>query len=209
MSSTASIVFLFAAFIWKWAEQGQLRYWLIAAFLSFSLASYWAWYKNRPDLRFALDRICLEYESVQPGVADGLLVWDVTLSMSVVNTDKKENAIREYELAVRCQDGRELSLGPDRTSNASIVYWSDAAQPDDSRLAQGRLKYAQVRFRFPDRTEDLSLNLKSATFHVRISDVYGVVHKLKGRLPPDTGTRNLLQIELQERFDRQPAWHGM
>jgi len=65
MSSTASILFLVLGFLLNWQEKAQLRYWLTAAFVSYCLASYLAWYRNRPDLKMEARGVLLA-EDLQP-----------------------------------------------------------------------------------------------------------------------------------------------
>lgn len=64
MSSTASILFLVIAFVWKLAEQGQLRYWLIAAFTCFFVSAFWAWRQQYRENQIGRDVGSLAFEGL-------------------------------------------------------------------------------------------------------------------------------------------------
>lgn len=60
MSTGAALLFLALGFIWNFAQGGQLRYWLIAAFVCFVIASFSAWFRIRPDLRLEVEGVSLD-----------------------------------------------------------------------------------------------------------------------------------------------------
>jgi len=186
MSSTASIVFLIAAFIWKWAEQGQLRYWLIAAFASFAIASYLAWLRVRPDLRIEIQGISLDRGMTLEEIRDLTSIY-VTVRLYLMNTHHADNSIRNYRLTVyldkqRRVEGRPVSAAGLTLKGANKDF-VDLDEHKYSVLKQGWSNApGWVRFRVPKTEKAAIVNRQ---FTVGVTDAYNVEHKVKGEIPQD------------------------
>lgn len=178
MSSTASVIFLVVGFIWKLKENGQLRYWLGAAFVCYAIASFLAWFRIRPDLRIEIKEIFLESGLGRPGVLeDGVTYFDVIMEIGLFNRHSKNNAIKAFEATVYL-------------SNGKLTKKINMEQDEDTPiLKQGRPMPASIPFRFRDVSPDLSLDVRGLRYMLRITDVYDIDYKLKGRLPQEIRMR--------------------
>jgi hypothetical protein len=182
MSSTFAVAFLIGGFVWKWAERGQIRYWLIAAFLCYVIAAFWAWYRIRPDLSIEIQEVFMN-GGYNPH-KDKTLISNATFIVYMVNMREPHNAIKKYELEVRAA-GAKLR-GKIEPTTRLVRESTGEGLPDlnttrDHILEQGHPRLGWIRFAF-DR-DNVYDNMKEARFVITITDVYGVEHKRKGRLP--------------------------
>jgi hypothetical protein len=107
MSGTASIVFLVIGFIFKLADLGQLRYWLVASFVCFIVAAYLAWHRQYRE-----NRIGREIGSI---AFDGLLLSgfqrqgrtghvQLTVSISNLHARLARYTIKDYRCVLGGQE---------------------------------------------------------------------------------------------------------
>jgi hypothetical protein len=185
MSSTASVVFLAAGFIWNLTAGGQLRYWLCAAFVCYVIASFRLWYRLRPVLRLEIRSILLESDWTKPSVlADGVTFFDVGIDLDVVNTQAADNVLRVAEMVVHADNRKALE------HEARVEFSHNM-----SILKQGCPTRVHVDFRFPDDSLDLSLDIRGWKYVLRIIDAYEVEHQVDGTLPGKL--RNESQVKLR------------
>lgn len=173
MSSTASVVFLIAGFIWNLTVGRQLGYWLCAALVCYAIASFRLWFRLRPVLRLEIKNLLLESDwSKSRALEDGVNFFDVAVDLDVVNTHVPDNALRVAEMTVFADKRKGVK------HKARIEF-----SHNTSTLKQGFLTRAHIDFRFPDHSLDLSLNIRGWKYVLRIIDVYDVEHRVTGRLP--------------------------
>ncbi len=60
MSDLFSLVFTVIATYVHLTNPSQAKYWAVAAIASYILASYWVWYKHRPDLKVELHGVSFD-----------------------------------------------------------------------------------------------------------------------------------------------------
>lgn len=100
VSGIASVLFLVLGFVLELGDLTQFRYWVVAAFICYAIAAFWAWYRNQPDLTIRTERVFLDRN------IEGLRVISstfpapqfVTIVLYQSNTRKADNAIDSYNL---------------------------------------------------------------------------------------------------------------
>lgn len=183
VSGIASIVFLVLGFIFKLSDVTQFRYWAIAAFLCYAIASYWAWYKNRPDLGIEQMEVFLS-QSISDEGGIQLVSYDVTMLLMLINRHKVDNAIRGYDLKV-IREGNPSQGWPKSTLGTVIANvgkgFPDLRSTASYILKQGHPRYGWVAFRYSQVGKDFDLSF--CDYVLTVTDVLGGEYKIKGELP--------------------------
>jgi hypothetical protein len=108
MSSSASLVFLLLGLSLNLTQGFQRRYWLIASFTCYVIASFMAWFRIRPDLSVEIQSV-----STQPfsfGWSDlEQLRSLVIIKLYVVNTRPANNSIKQYRFVIKSTDKEFVS----------------------------------------------------------------------------------------------------
>jgi hypothetical protein len=195
MSSTASVIFIIIALIFKLTDVGQARYWIGAAFACYAIASFRVWYKTRPDLKAELQEIFLG-SGVTPFEKLHVKHY-LTIVLFLVNTRSEKNAIKDYELVVEVDGQNQVGQCVDTTNlllESTRQGLTNLDELRQSTLEQGQPKDVWTRFAF-----DLSHDVKDKNFILTITDVYDVSYKIKGKTPPiysdDIIMKNLIPDE--------------
>jgi hypothetical protein len=181
MSSTFSVAFLVGAFIWKWAEKGQLRYWLVASFICYFIAAFNAWYKIHPDLRIGQTGISLSKELGQ-SVSDGVLFYDVTIHLRIINTTSRENTLQDCTLTIFF-DNEPMGVAGRAIFTKDGSFMGNLMAADRFVFKQGLVQAAWVTFRFPDNSADLSLDICGLKYALAFRDAYGRSYRVWGKIP--------------------------
>lgn len=195
MSSTASIVFLIGAFVWKWAEQGQLRYWLVAAFASFAIASYLTWLRVRPDLRIEIQGISLDHGTTHEEIRDRSSIY-VTVRLCIVNTHSADNSIKTFKLTIDLGKRQKIESAPIPTYGLMLKDVNDDfVDLDEHKYAVLKQGWSSppgwVRFLLPTAKSAI-VNKK---FTLTVTDAYNVGHRVKGTIP-DNLTRDIIRVDV-------------
>src|SRR5260370_4667578 len=191
MSGLASLVFTVVALIFNLKDLGQARYWIAAAMISYVIASFWVWYKHRPDLTIEGKGIWLD-AGVTVEELERISSY-VTIRLCMVNTRSATNAIKSYSLTVEI-DGKPREAVPvpcDRLMLNSIRDgFMDLNAHKYSVMQQGWPTEGWVRLLVAGLTLDEALD---KTFALVVTDVYNVTYKIKGRTPAER--RNEIAID--------------
>lgn len=182
MSGIASIVFTVVALVFKLTDFGQARYWIAAAFLSYVIASFWVWYKHRPDLTIEETGIWID-AGVTIDELDQVSSY-VTIRLFMVNTRPATNAIKKYSLTVDV-DGKKWegkTVPADRIVLKGVAGGEVDLDAFRNSMLQGWPTGGWVRFLVPGLTLDQALD-KPLTLVV--TDVYKAIYKFERRTPPE------------------------
>jgi hypothetical protein len=183
MSGIFSLIFIAVALGTNLNNRAQAKYWAGAAVLSYIIASFWVWYKHRPDLTIEQEGLYLD-AGVTIEELDRLSSY-LTVPLYLVNTCAAQNSIRRYELTVEI-DGSTCRGNPVRTdglvSKNTGEGLIDLDKFKDSVLIQGWPSRGWVRFLIADVPVDQILNKR---FTVTVTDAYKVKYRIKGHTPPD------------------------
>lgn len=185
MSGVASIAFLTIGLIYNITGSGQLRYWVIAAFVCFAIASFNAWYKIHPDLRIKQTGVTLVKELVRPYIlSDGVVSFEPTLRLQITNTTPRENTIPKCQLSVYFGDGlAKIKSRAVRTKNGGLM---GNLMVQGRIFKQGHVEQVWAKFQFPDTSADLRLDIRGLKYALNLRDAYGRNYRLWGKLPIDT-----------------------
>jgi hypothetical protein len=179
MSGLFSVVFTAIALAFNLSNRVQAKYWAAAAVASYIVASFWVWYRHRPDLKIELRRV-----SVDSGVVEGFdrSTNYLTLQIYVVNRHPANNAIKRYELII---EGREKYRGePVRTNlltwHGNVDGMIDMDEFKDRVLHQAWPSEGWIRFRIQEAPFD---EIKTRAFTLTVVDVYDADYSVKGTVP--------------------------
>jgi hypothetical protein len=198
MSSTASVIFLALGLFRKITERGQLRYWLGAAFTCYAVASFWTWFRIRPDLAIDIQQTSLDRGITQPELREKLELSQtvegepsyVTLTLHIVNTKQQDNSLKSYQLVVFLKSRLQWWSGVHAEPVTIVGFMprgANGAFVDLNSFSSTVLKQGWpsppgcIRFRVP-RSKKQIVGKK---FTLGVRDVYNVTHKVRGSIPSD------------------------
>jgi hypothetical protein len=185
VSGIASVLLLVLGFIFKLSDLTQFRYWVIAAFICYAIAAFWAWYRNQPDLTIRTERVFLDRN------IEGFLVTSstspapqfVTIVLYQSNTRKADNAIDSYGLSVTHHGQQyqgEIAQSDMLMLQSTGRGWQDLYKLRLVPLKQGQPIEGWIRFGFKGEP-----NLKGCRWVLTVRDAYNTTHNVKGVLPLD------------------------
>lgn len=194
LSGLASLVFTVVALIFKLKDLGQARYWIVAAVISYVIASFRVWYKHRPDLTIEERGVWLD-AGITVEELDRISSY-ITIRLFMVNTRLATNAIKSYSLTVEI-NGKRREATPvpcDRFMlNSTREGLMDLDAHKHSVLQQGWPTEGWVRLLVSGLTLDEALD---KAFALVVTDIYNVTYKIKRHTPPER--RN--EIVVDSRF---------
>jgi hypothetical protein len=179
ISGGGSVVAAFAALYFKWvAENPKPSLWIVAG-VSFFIASFWVWYKDRPRLQCEVEELFIDQPLRTVYTDPDISTNNILALLYMVNTHQLPNAIKSYNLFLRLR-GKWI---PGSQISASGLLVKGSAYRDLAELRMRPLQQAVplkglVRFGF-----DNNQNLAAAPFRLIIKDVYGATFKLIGQTP--------------------------
>lgn len=111
------------------------------------------------------------------------MLWEVLINLWMVNRDEGATAIEDYGLSILLESGEELEGIPIMDSETVVDVsdfrpLSDLFAARDIPLARAHPRTGLIRFRF-----EIKKTLASASYILRIKDIFGLVYKIKGKLP--------------------------
>ena len=160
----------------------------------FSIASFKAWQKHRPDLIVEIKKVVLDtnYDGMIVRSETSPLPQFVTLMLYLSNTRGEDNSIRSYKLIAEgygrehegANDDCDGFFNPD-TREACV----DLDKQKRTPLKQGVSVEGCVRFLL-----EAKANIKGHRYTLIVTDAYNFSRKFKGTLPLDY-SRGLLRGE--------------
>lgn len=166
ISGGLSVVSIIGATIFKYIEFNGARYWLLAGFLSFTVASVTVWYKDRPRLIVDLENVyAIAIDDKEPDVF-------ITLVIRVTNTKPEKNSIKRHLLSI---DGESCTLQPQsyiKRDNKVILQTVE----NPFVFEQGIVRARYLSFR-------VKKELLGKPFQLSLTDAYLATHRITGTCP--------------------------
>jgi hypothetical protein len=175
-----------------WLAEYQTWYWFVASLISFCVATFVVWYKDRPQLYVTVKKL---YGLSDPGWED-LSTLYLTFVLHCRNTDNRVNALDSFHLWIHLDNHwKECLLSKDAHFTVTLPALSKGGDEREDRIIkahsdlpnsfiQGQFVERPLTFildtneLFPDKT-----SLNEAPYKLQFCDFYNRIYTFKGIAP--------------------------
>ena len=167
----ASFIFLIIGFVINFKTEWQSQYWFWAVWLSYAIASFKVWAKDRPQLLIeTVDIFVIRYNEAK--------VIYITIELSITNTKLAKNAIKNCCLVVDSDSFKLEGKLKDKPYYIDIRGKYNSLIDQSSVFIQGEPTPYNISFEFRG---EVSVLTKGFVLYLR--DSYNTTYKLKGVVP--------------------------
>jgi hypothetical protein len=157
--------------VYKWTTDNQGSFWFWVSLAFFFLASFWVWYKDRPQLFVEKDNVFVI------GYKKPNIIF-VTIELLFTNTRPAKNSLKDCKLFIESNSGK-LKGKPTKMPYYLDIHGNYNSMTHQSyEFLQGELRPVSLTFEFEKGSELMGKN-----FVLSLTDSYNATYQLKGAVP--------------------------